>query len=196
MAARRRSVTVADPQVLKALAHPVRQELMTLLVSGEVFTATQVAGRVRMTPSAVSHHLRQLERYGLARRANGSRDGRERLWESAVGDLTISATARHEVGVLAIEAIVTREIELLTERLRRQRSNAQPGRHIVGLSRLDVWVTPDEAAQLDRDLERLLKPFARRTGHHHPKDTEYRVFVYSLLPDEPPLPPATGQRSR
>ena len=43
-----------DPRMLRALAHPARQRLITELFSGEVLTATEAASLVDLTPSATS----------------------------------------------------------------------------------------------------------------------------------------------
>src|SRR5689334_20697447 len=81
------SLTLTDPRSLRALAHPARQVLMTELTNGRVLTATEAADLVGLTPSAVSHHLRALEKYGIAERA----DGRTRPWRSRYRELNFDA---------------------------------------------------------------------------------------------------------
>jgi len=71
---------------------------------------------VGLTPSAVSHHLRALEKWGIARRATGTGDGRERPWESTADSITLrpkggaSATA-------ALHSVVRIKMDELTRRL-------------------------------------------------------------------------------
>jgi DNA-binding transcriptional ArsR family regulator len=61
---------VTDPQVMRALAHPARIEIVEYLNdTGAAVTATQCAGRVGLSPSATSYHLRELAKYGLVEQA-------------------------------------------------------------------------------------------------------------------------------
>src|SRR5919109_719624 len=89
MARRKEAITLDDPRALRALAHPARQRLVSELFAGRVLTATEAAQLVDLTPSAVSHHLRRLEKWGLARRARASADGRERPWEGTAKRLNL-----------------------------------------------------------------------------------------------------------
>lgn len=77
---RKKTLVLDDPRALRALAHPARQKLIDELYSGRVLTATQAAEMVDLTPSAVSHHLRALEKWGIVRRATSTGDARERPW--------------------------------------------------------------------------------------------------------------------
>src|SRR5215212_8448253 len=92
MARRKDTITLEDPRALRALAHPARQRLITELFGGRVLTATEAAELVGLTPSAVSHHLRALEKWGLARRAGTTGDGRERPWEGTARSLRLRPT--------------------------------------------------------------------------------------------------------
>src|SRR4051812_16941766 len=96
MAAQRRTrkpkvVRIEDPRGIRALAHPARMDAIDELYAGMSMTATELARKAGITPSAMSYHLRELEKWGVARRAAGSGDARERRWEAAGDDLDIGA---------------------------------------------------------------------------------------------------------
>jgi DNA-binding transcriptional ArsR family regulator len=56
-------MTITDPQVMRALAHPARLTIKEYLAStGEAVTATGCAEIVGLSPSATSYHLRELAR--------------------------------------------------------------------------------------------------------------------------------------
>src|SRR4051794_27883368 len=55
---------VRDPRALRALAHPVRLELLERLTDGPL-TATQAASIVGESQASCSFHLRQLAKYGF-----------------------------------------------------------------------------------------------------------------------------------
>lgn len=86
--------TVRDPRELRALAHPVRLDLLERLVTdGPALTATQAAALVGQSAASCSFHLRQLARYGFVEPAPppaGGR-GRERPWRLVGRGLTWSA---------------------------------------------------------------------------------------------------------
>src|SRR5690348_6379348 len=77
-----RRLTITDPAVMRALAHPARLSILEHLMSGEPTTATECAAVVELSPSATSYHLRALAKVGLIEEAPGRGDGRERLWRS------------------------------------------------------------------------------------------------------------------
>src|SRR3954467_1566098 len=86
---KKKTLVLNDPRALRALAHPARQRLIDELYAGRVLTATEAAEIVGLTPSAVSHHLRALEKWGIARRAKATGDGRERPWEGTAKRLNL-----------------------------------------------------------------------------------------------------------
>jgi DNA-binding transcriptional ArsR family regulator len=75
-------LVVRDAATMRALAHPARITSLEHLMRGGPATATELAEVAGLTPSAMSYHLRLLERAGLITAAPGRGDGRERVWQS------------------------------------------------------------------------------------------------------------------
>ena len=73
---------VRDTSGMRALAHPARLASLQHLMQYGPATATELGELVGLTPSAMSYHLRTLERAGLIADAESRGDGRERLWKS------------------------------------------------------------------------------------------------------------------
>ncbi|MFS8477878.1 MAG: helix-turn-helix domain-containing protein [Micromonosporaceae bacterium] len=73
-------MTITDPAVMRALAHPARLAIIEHLAAGATGTATELAAVCGLSPSATSYHLRALARYGLVQEAPGRGDARERVW--------------------------------------------------------------------------------------------------------------------
>src|SRR6188472_3238622 len=71
---------ITDPQALRALAHPVRLDLIEVLTALGPATAAQCARRLGTSQASCSFHLRQLARYGLVEQAPDTGDRRERPW--------------------------------------------------------------------------------------------------------------------
>jgi len=70
-----------DLTALKALAHPLRVQLVEELSAYGPSTASALAERLGESSGATSYHLRQLEKHGFVREDTTRGTGRERWWE-------------------------------------------------------------------------------------------------------------------
>src|SRR5690348_3811844 len=116
-----------DAATLKALAHPLRVQILRLLERQEQASVTSLAQELGETTGAVSYHLRQLARHGLVEETGEDEPAepghptvgrRRRRWRMAVDEIHISGMdflqqedTREAVGFLL------REVQ--TERSRR-----------------------------------------------------------------------------
>lgn len=73
---------VSEAAGMRALAHPARIASIQHLLRVGPATATELGEIAGLTPSAMSYHLRALERAGLISNAPSRGDGRERVWQS------------------------------------------------------------------------------------------------------------------
>ncbi len=78
-----------DLEGLKALAHPLRVQIVDVLSTYGSFTASGLAERLGESSGATSYHLRQLEKHGFVREVEGKGTGRERWWERVPGGISI-----------------------------------------------------------------------------------------------------------
>src|SRR5262245_60165192 len=73
---------VSDPRVLRAIAHPVRNRILSELYATGPLRAADVATALDIPANQASFHLRQLDKYGLVELAPElARDGRDRVWK-------------------------------------------------------------------------------------------------------------------
>lgn len=90
-----------DASSLKALAHPIRTQMLRILELGRPVSVTSLAEQLGETTGATSYHLRQLARHGFVEQCpNGGPlpDGaaapatgrRQRWWQIAVDDIHLS----------------------------------------------------------------------------------------------------------
>ena len=70
---------LTDPKAMRALAHPVRLQLLEELADAGTLTATQAAERLGESPSNISFHLRQLAKYGYVIEAEGGTHAQRRV---------------------------------------------------------------------------------------------------------------------
>jgi DNA-binding transcriptional ArsR family regulator len=180
---KRTSLTIDDPKALRALAHPARQRVINELFNGEVLTATEAARLCGITPSAMSYHLRALEKWGIVERGESS-DGRERPWRATAEHFSVPASAHRAAGAALSRSFLVpwgAELEAGLGRAADELARGGAG-ELTTLSRSRVWLTAAEAKQLDRDLRALLQPYQARTSRSHPEGAVGRDGYWLLLP--------------
>lgn len=172
---------ISDPAVMRALAHPVRLELLEYLSTHvEGATATECAGLVSLSPSATSYHLRAMAKVGLIREAPSRGDGRERVWQAAnPGGYEFQSDEVTPDQVALIEAHLARG----NDRFRRylERAAREPHGWSDDMSRIvdvGVQVTREELEALMAGIDALIEPY-RRTQRPDPPDGS-RAFAIQL----------------
>lgn len=172
---------------MRALAHPARLALLQHLGHSGPATATECAGVVGLSPSAVSYHLRALARAGLVETAPGRGDGRERLWRRTADRYEVDGTAD-----LAPEARKARQ-ELLESllawdqaRTRRYlaRIDEEPREWQDAALFMDttLLVTAAELLALGKAVEELLGPYRRGSRTQAPAGARSVSAVVRALP--------------
>ena len=82
---------VHDPKVLRAIAHPMRNRILTELSASGSLRAADLARELDIPANQASFHLRQLARYGLVEEdPAAARDRRDRVWRVPVGGLSVN----------------------------------------------------------------------------------------------------------
>jgi DNA-binding transcriptional ArsR family regulator len=73
-----------DPRILRAIAHPARNRILSELYASGSLRAADVARILDIPANQASFHLRQLAKYGLVEEApEEARDRRDRVWRLA-----------------------------------------------------------------------------------------------------------------
>jgi DNA-binding transcriptional ArsR family regulator len=91
---------LGDPGALKALGHPLRQEILRRLHRDGPATATTLAAALGENTGATSYHLRQLAEHGFVEDMPDRAHGRVRWWRARPQDIrflprsTMTADAR------------------------------------------------------------------------------------------------------
>jgi DNA-binding transcriptional ArsR family regulator len=182
--ARKRTVQLTDPRALRALAHPVRLELMGLLRRGGPLTATQAGEQIGESPASCSFHLRQLAKYGLVEEAGGGR-GRERPWRATAISTEWAAQGVDEetdaAGTLLSRVVVERYLQNAIAWLDRRGSEDPEWVEAATISDALVYMTPAELREVEKGFRALLEPFLRRLeGPEPPAEGARPVNVIAL----------------
>ena len=80
---------LSDIEALKALAHPLRQQMLTRLQQRGSATSADLAIEFDVVRGAASYHLRQLARYGFVEEDTGRSAGRRRYWRAIPQDMRL-----------------------------------------------------------------------------------------------------------
>ena len=185
---RRRSgeVQLRDPGALRALAHPARLTVVDELYQGVERTASELAELTELTPSAMSYHLRALERWGIVERAEARGDARERPWRATGRSLSLRSD-RSDSATAAKDVIAGGYLQQLRDEFRRwwlvEEKEADEWR--ARLSRSLLWLTADEAKALSSELSAVIDTyeFEDRDALEHPEGTRRLVCMVAIVPE-------------
>src|SRR5690242_17924953 len=141
---------VTDPRAIRALAHPLRLDLLELLSTIGPATAAH-CGRILDVPQAnCSFHLRQLAKYGFVEEAEAGTDQRERRWRVPEGRprIRVPAEANPVVSQQLARLVVEREAQAVLSYL----DGDAEGGHIANAVAL---MAPEEATQVWQKIQDL-----------------------------------------
>jgi DNA-binding transcriptional ArsR family regulator len=174
---RERRQRISDPKALRALAHPLRLELLDRLMSFGEQTAAQCAEAVGSTASNCSYHLRALARVGLVEPGSSS-DRRERPWRATSTGLEFgpadptSSPAAAGAALALTELSLTRDDELTRRAHRRHHDQSPAWRAAEAYNSYALKLTASELSQLVGEIDRLVRPFIAMTRDGVPDDAD------------------------
>jgi DNA-binding transcriptional ArsR family regulator len=178
---------VSDPLVLRALAHPIRQQLLGLVGREGTITGAEAARQLDISQALASHHLRQLAKYGFVEPAQAG-DHRARPWQVTSTSTYLRpevAEGREASDVLqrmAVERAVQEFINWQQRRAELGNDWVEPTDIANGL----LYLTAAELAELRAGLDALIEPLVarRRVGQHadRPPDAEPVSFLFLAIP--------------
>lgn len=151
-----------DPVVIRALAHPLRLELMSITGHAGQITTADAARELGISHGLASHHLRQLAKYGFVQQVEG-KDRRERPWRLTYTSMswrdTVATPEGDTAAALFEEVLAERALANLRGWLRRRGSWPTPWRQHAGIGQSTVYLTLPELAELDEAIEALIKRY-------------------------------------
>ncbi|GLY05817.1 MULTISPECIES: winged helix-turn-helix domain-containing protein [Actinoplanes] len=179
----RSNVWVTDARTMRALAHPVRVEIVDhLIASGATMSATECAELVGLSPSAASYHLRELAKYGLVEHAPGRGDGRERLWRGVGNSLYIAGDTDQPESVAAERALIdlnlSRNNARITAYVEQQSEEPKEWRDAAGIQAHQLLLTAEELQEITEQVRAVLEPYRVRERQAEAPEGARAVFAY------------------
>lgn len=157
--------TIDDAHALRALAHPLRLDLLEAVSLHGPLTATAAAALVGESPANCSWHLRQLAKYGYIEPAPGA-TGRDKPWRRVDDALDWGSDsddpALDAASHALTEVFLDREFRLIRTAMN-QRQPAGWGNATLAALAIN-WLTTDELAILERQVAELIGQFRGRVA--------------------------------
>ncbi len=154
---------------LKALAHPLRVQLLEALSTYGPATASALAERLGESSGATSYHLRQLEKSGFVRDDPARGSARERWWERVPGPVAVDIaglaedSADRAAGELILAEWSRTRRRLLDDFMARgERLLPQEWLAASGLTAMSMQLTSRQLAALDRELNQVAERYKER----------------------------------
>jgi DNA-binding transcriptional ArsR family regulator len=148
-----------DPRSIRALAHPIRLDLLEALAVEGPLTATQAAELIGETPTTCSFHLRQLQKYGFVE-DSGRRGTRERPWRlTQVGTNIPEATGDTEMDMAAgalTRVFLDRYLARVRAAYEERHSYSKEWRDATSFTEMVFFVTVEELDEIRRDMEAIM----------------------------------------
>jgi DNA-binding transcriptional ArsR family regulator len=151
-----------DPLAIRALAHPLRNDLMRVIGRLGRATTADAARELGISHGLASHHLHQLKKYGFVEQVEG-KDNRERPWRLVATSYDYGQAHTAPGGADAIDVLERVHAENALNGFLgwQQRRQDWPPEWLEysGIARTTVYLTQDEVAGLANAMEALLRRY-------------------------------------
>jgi hypothetical protein len=148
-----------DPMAIRALAHPLRHDLMSIIGRLGQATTADAARELGISHGLASHHLRQLAKYGFVERVKG-KDHRERPWRLVATSYNWTGARDTAEGTGAVDVLeqllAERTLEAFLNWQQRRKDWPASWRKHTGIGESSVYLTEAELAGIADAFESLL----------------------------------------
>lgn len=163
-----RARTITDAADLKAVAHPLRMDLLEALTIDGPMTATQLAARLGESPSNCSWHLRKLAEHGFVTEVEGVK-GRSRPWRTTSEGMTWGEgevePETSAAGHALTDVLLERELERLRAARKSEHHEPPEWHRAATVLQSALWLTAEEAREISEQLQSLFMTHRDRMRH-------------------------------
>jgi predicted ArsR family transcriptional regulator len=174
-------VQITDPRAIRALAHPLRWDLLETLGTLGPSTAAACGRHLGMSQAGCSFHLRQLAKYGFVEEAPPGPDRRERVWR--LTDIEQSWRSGPVTDQLD-RVFAQREADRMLGWTARRAAEPPQWQDAAFLGGATLPVTAEELVEIRTALRAVLAPYVPRMTDGAPRPEGAR-FVRLLLAGTP-----------
>ncbi|MER6421960.1 helix-turn-helix domain-containing protein [Streptomyces sp. NPDC001137] len=176
---------LSDIGSLKALAHPLRQQMFAWLQRSGPATSAELAAEFGADRGATSYHLRQLARYGFIEEDTSRSTGRRRYWRAPPQDLRIPRRTADSKTAGAVKEVFLAWLEQADDALRNFLAAsdsfgefAEASQHSLAA----VTLTAEELVQFGEDYMALLKRWQLDEGEQPLPGARHITVLFHAFP--------------
>lgn len=152
-----------DPVAIRALAHPLRMDLMAVMHRLGRATTAEAAREVGVSHGLASHHLHQLAKYGFVEQIAG-KDNRERPWRLVAtsyrwGDNLATPEGTAATDILE-QVLAERALSEFLDWQQRRAGWPAPWHENAGLRQSTFYLTGAEFTEITAAIDALLRRYA------------------------------------
>lgn len=179
---------------LKAIAHPLRMRLLSILRHDGPSTATRLAERVGQSSGVTSYHLRRLAQYDFVREDETLGTGRERWWRAAeaMSPELPAARASADDAEATLRAVAIQDAERVDRWLHQLHMLPPEWEEAVDLRSYRLRLTHAQTIALVAQLQKVAESLpADHLGVDDPNGAECVYLQIQILP----FPRSQGERA-
>lgn len=181
---------VIELPALKAMAHPLRVQLLAVIGERGSATASQLAAELGESSGATSYHLRQLHRHGFIEEVPDRGTARERFWRTRSGGWNMPIELMDEPsGAAAVNLVLREQLQADARRTMELMAGAAelPGEWRDNARRVTSYLELS-AAQTTELLDELDALLTRYKALVPGPDARRVVTVLNVLPTDHAVP--------
>lgn len=178
-----------DGARLKALAHPLRVQLLETLSTYGPATASALGERLGESSGATSYHLRQLEKSGFVREDAARGSARERWWERVPGPVAVDVVGladdspERAAGELILAEWARSSRRLLDDFLTRgERLLPREWLAASDVTTMNLLLTSTQLADLNQELSDVAERYKERYRSQTGADVRHVQLQLNLFP--------------
>jgi DNA-binding transcriptional ArsR family regulator len=191
-----------DPVAIRALAHPLRHDLMSIIGRLGQATTADAAREIGISHGLASHHLRQLAKYGFVEQVKG-KDRRERPWRLVATSYNwrkATETAEGSVAVDVLEQMnAERTVNAFLDWQQRRKDWPLAWHEQTGIGESSVYLTQAELAGIIEAMDALLVRYIDERPiddvASRPEGSVPVTFTLFAVPGGPPPAPETAMEA-
>jgi predicted ArsR family transcriptional regulator len=170
----------ADARTMRAVAHPVRLDILYLLFRDGPLTASGCAEILHLTPKVCSYHLNLLGKYGLIEET-GEGKGRARPWRAVKGLNYVHRVDEDRETTSAADQLarttVARDADIITDFVARRHELPRNWRNISPMMSSPLKLTPKQLKEFQSELHALLERYQEL---HSPDAHPVHAALYAV----------------
>lgn len=169
---------VQDPRAIRALSHPLRLQILSLLRDQRPMTVTEISHEVGESTASVSYHLSQLGRFGFVEPVPELKSGRRQPWRASDASIYFDPGQHHDpaheiAGKSLRSALLQHIIRTVEKYNQNEQEIAQEWREAAIISDSTVYLTIAEFREVTDEILKVVNRYRSRTSNHEDKQGRY-----------------------